>query len=230
MTTFGDDPVTDGERPLEEEHQSGDDVAQRLLERQADDDAPQSQGRQGSADLLLPDMLVDERRADRDERHAGEIAEQLRDALPHRSLMAAAEEGVVGEREKTNEERHPKQRPHDPRGGLIGGNLPHLGDKQHRRQGGKHEIPHHAERGGKHPSTAGGGIEHLGDDQERQRKADGEDRRGEEWHIRHEKGAKQAAQAVRAGRAIHGVPRSWSVQVFTVPLPRTSMSTGPSKA
>ena len=42
----GDQPVTDGERPLEEQHQARDDVAEWFLKRQPDHDAAQPEGRE----------------------------------------------------------------------------------------------------------------------------------------------------------------------------------------
>ena len=61
------DRLADLERTLHQEHEARKEVAQRLLQRQPDDDRRDAEGREGALDLPSPDERVDHRQADGDE-------------------------------------------------------------------------------------------------------------------------------------------------------------------
>ena len=70
------DGLADLERPLHQEHEAGEEVAERFLQRQADDDRRDAEGRERALDLPSPDERVDHRQADRDEQQAQQVAQQ----------------------------------------------------------------------------------------------------------------------------------------------------------
>ena len=71
------------ERALHQEHEAGEQVAQGFLQREADDDRCDAEGREGALDLPPPDEGIDHREADRDEQQAQQVAQQRGDlALP----------------------------------------------------------------------------------------------------------------------------------------------------
>ena len=122
------DPVIDRDRPLEQQHEARHDVAERLLQREADHDRAEAERGERRGDLLPPDFRVDHHRADPDEQRTREVAEELRQSLRGRAAaLPDAEDERVDQAQQRVEQHVDRGR---------GATLP-LGHRHRRRTAGR---------------------------------------------------------------------------------------------
>ena len=101
------DRISDLERPLHQEHQPGEEVAQRLLQREAEDDGAHAQRRERALELPTPDELVDQRGGERDQQETEEVPEEPGDPALPAPCRGVLEDRQVDEPEHEDHADHP---------------------------------------------------------------------------------------------------------------------------
>ena len=164
-------PVADIERTLQEQHQSRDDIAERLLQREADHDAAETQSRERAGDFLLPDLRINDRGPDGDQDCPSQVAEQFRDPLLPGAPRGRPEDAVIDEGETRVEQAEPEAGLHQPHEDGVGRKLPDIRHKQHGGQRRHHQVAERPQRGREGPVSPLPGIDQLRKQQQQQRKA-----------------------------------------------------------
>lgn len=126
----GVQPIADLERLLEQHQQARDDLADRILQRQADDDRRDAQRGEQAADVRAPDVRKDDREPDRDEHEPRDVDEDRRNPLAPGPGRRALEQGGVhpGQQQDQHDER--EKRCDGAYGGGSRGYLPGLGQQE----------------------------------------------------------------------------------------------------
>ena len=140
------DPVPEVDWPFEKKHEARDDIPQRLLKRQANDDGANAQSGQRPLELLAPDLGVDNGGPDRYQHEAGQITKQLGDATLPAAFAGRAEGHIIDERQAGKQHKDPEERLDKPKEGIFCRPPDHKAHKEHDRQRGQQQVTNHPER------------------------------------------------------------------------------------
>ena len=102
------------ERLLEQQQQPGDDLADRVLQRQAEDDRGDAQRGEQAADVGAPDVGEDDRQADGDQQEPRDVEEDRRNPFAPGAFRRALEQGRVEPRQQQHQHHEAEHRGDDP--------------------------------------------------------------------------------------------------------------------
>jgi hypothetical protein len=212
------DLVADLERPLHQQHDPREQVAERLLQREAEHQAAETERGEGAGEVGVPDLRVDERGRAEHEGEPDEVAQQLR----HPRLPTAGgrplEEHRIGEAEPARHQRDPERGVREPRPKIVVRQAEHA-IEQHHETDHRHDDVAQEGDGGRDRTAAplqrgDGLVEH----QQRERQTDQQPERGppdllqprlQQAELAHARGPPAAASSSASG------------QSSTSPMPRT---------
>ena len=103
------DLVADLERPLHEQHDPREQVAERLLQREAEHEAAEAERGERTGEVGVPDLRVDEGGRAEHQREPHEVAQQLRHPRLPTAGGRALEQHCVGEAEAARHQRDPQR-------------------------------------------------------------------------------------------------------------------------
>ena len=134
------DPVAHVERALGKQHEPRDDVAERFLQGEADDDGSEAERGERGGYFVAPDLRVNDHRADGNEQGTHEVAEKFGHALAQRTGTTAAEDEVIDHPKQGVEQQDPERRLDEAGAGAALRQLEDEADKNKQRRGRNDEI------------------------------------------------------------------------------------------